>query len=152
MPEIGISVQNKIASVISGTPQIICGNSDYTLTFNFDEEFAAYAEKTLCIVYRRRGKMVKDEVLFTGDTVALPVLYETDMCAIGVYAGNLISSTCVMIPCVYCAETEHYDPPPDIYEQLLEYLAGLQGGSMTGQMTAILNGTPLSPVGIAEQI
>lgn len=134
MPIINITVRNKVATA-EGSPRIVCGNSDYVVKFDFDEEFAAYTEKTLRIVFRRRGKMKHYDVLFNGDSAFLPPVYETDMCAVGVYAGNLISSTVVMIPCDYCAETEHHDPPPDIYDQLVEYLAGLQGGGAPAGIT-----------------
>lgn len=38
MPNINISVKNKIAEVTDKSPFIVCGNSDYVIVFDLDEE------------------------------------------------------------------------------------------------------------------
>lgn len=40
-----VSVKNKIAETMNN-PAYICGNSDYVIRFDFDEEWAGYDVKT----------------------------------------------------------------------------------------------------------
>lgn len=127
MPDVLITVQNKIAT-LTNTPVIVCGNSDYKITFTFDSEFSAYTAKTLRVVFRDKGRLKHYDILFRGNEVDLPPVYCVDQIAVGVCAGDVISTTMVVIPCQYGDVSEHADPPPDIYEQLLEYLAEIQGG------------------------
>lgn len=128
MPNIQITVRDKIAHV-QGSPVIVCGNSDYTVTFDLDNEFAEYNEKTLRVVFRDKGITKHYDVLFTGQMVALPPVYCVNQIAVGLCAGDVISTTFVIIPCHYGDVSQHADPPADVYDQLLSYLAALQNGS-----------------------
>ena len=72
------------------------------------------------------------DVLVTGDVCLAPALYDTAAVAVGVYAGNIHTTTPARIPCARCitdGEPLHEDPDPDIYEQLLQYLEELAAGS-----------------------
>lgn len=150
--QILIEVTEKVAAV-SGAPVIVCGNSDYTVRFLFDSEWDAYPTKTARFTYCKNGVFRYEDVLFEGDSVSVPVLRDIDEVEIGVYAGDLHTTTPARVPCARCitdGAPVHDPPAPDVYDQLMEYLAGLQGGgSMTGQMTAILGDTPPSPAGYA---
>lgn len=151
MPEIQISVTNKVAQTI-GTPVIICGNSDYVVQFTFDSEWDDYEEKTAVFRYYRNGERLFDEVLFSGDTVSVPVLRDIDDVEIGVYAGDIRTSTGARIPCARAitdGRAAHDPPKPDVYNQLLEYLANLQNGC-TGIAELNFIGTDNSETGIAE--
>ena len=102
--------------------------------------------------YYRRGKEIYDEVLFDGDTVSLPIIRDTDMVSIGVYAGNLRTSTGARVACersVTDGAAVHDPPAPDVYNQLLEYLANLQKGG-TGISVLDFIGTDNSETGISE--
>lgn len=130
MPTITITVTDKVASLTSDSV-IVCGNSDYEIEFTFDSEWTGYTTKTLRIAYIKKGAKMYQDVLFNGTTVAIPALYGVNECAIGVYAGNIHTTTPALIPCSRCitdGEPTHDPPSPDVYNQLLEYLAGLQGG------------------------
>lgn len=140
--DILVSVAEKIAAVV-GDPQIICGNSDYTVTFSFDSEWDSYTAKTARFVYCREGTVMHSDVLFEGCTVSVPVLRGVHEVAVGVYAGNIHTTTparILCVPSVTCGDSPHVPPVPDVYNQLLEYLAGLQnkGGGVCG--CASLNG------------
>lgn len=141
MPNIQITVADKIARA-QGTPVIVCGNSDYTVTFVFDREWAPYAAKTARFNFVRNGVRQYYDVLFEGDTVGIPPLNDVYEVGIGVYAGDIHTTTPARVPCS-CSVTDgaaqHADPPADVYDQLLEYLAGLQGGSATGQFMMDFN-------------
>lgn len=123
-----IVIENRIAR-LSGTPQIICGNSDYTVTFSFDDEWQEYDEKTALCAYLCSGERHTAEITFTGSTCAVPVLNDTDWIELGVYAGDIRTTTPVRIPCIRCITdipSEDYTPPADIYNQLMEILAQKQ--------------------------
>ena len=48
--DINIKVKDKIA--VGDETLIVCGNSDYTVNFELDAEWAAYDKKTMRIGYR----------------------------------------------------------------------------------------------------
>ena len=98
--DIKISIANKRPTVI-GTPVIVCGNSDYTITFTFDSEWSTAAQKTARFVYVKAGTIKFQDVNFTGSTVAVPVLSGTTEVQVGVYAGDLRTTTPARIPCEY---------------------------------------------------
>ena len=137
MPEIQITITEKNAKV-RDAPTIVCGNSDYVIEFTFDSEWDGYEEKTAEFKYYRGGKRLYDEIVFSGDTVAVPILRDIDEVEIGVYAGNLHTSTGARIPCarsITDGDAAHDPPAPDVYNQLMEYLAGLQGGGADAGMS-----------------
>lgn len=155
MPDIGISVTNKIAQV-SGSPVIVCGNSDYTVNFTLDSEWDAYTAKTARFAYYKNGVFQYTDVLFEGDSVFAPVLNDVDEVAIGVYAGDLHTSTPARIPCarsITDGDAVHDPPAPDVYAQLMEYLASLQnGGASVAVATLRLNGTAETVIGVIDAV
>lgn len=82
--DINIKVKDKIA--VGDETLIVCGNSDYTVNFELDAEWAAYDKKTMRIGYRN-GKY--KDVDFTGASCALPVIKKRPWIAVGLYAGRL---------------------------------------------------------------
>lgn len=130
MPAIEITVAGKIAQV-QGNPVIVCGNSDYTVQFTFDSEWNGYAAKTARFNFVQNGVRLYYDVLFEGSSCTVPVLNDVYEVEIGVYAGDIHTSTPVRVPCVRSATdgaAQHPDPPPDVYEQLMDYLENLGGG------------------------
>lgn len=121
---IDIDITDKRPTV-EATPVIVCGNSDYTIRFTFDEEWGALVAKTARFVYRRAGKTEHQDVPFVGDTVAVPVLSDVNEVYIGLYAGNLCTTTPARIPCdrsILCGSTVHEEPEEDVYNQLMGFL------------------------------
>ena len=153
MPMIFAMVVEKIMHV-AGTPTIVCGNSDYELQFiAFDSDWDGYDLKTAEFKYYLHGELRCTEVLFSGDTVSIPVLHDIDEVEIGVYAGDLRTSTGVRVPCIRCITDgvpEHSPPDPSVYEQLLAYLEGKNVDSAVGIAVLEFIGTDLSEIGIAE--
>lgn len=130
MPEIDITVRDKIAQA-QGSPEIVCGNSDYTVTFDLDAEWDAYDIKTAQFKFFENGVPRCYEVAFTGDSVPVPAVYDTGELLIGVYAGDIRTSTPARVPCLPCISDgtiPHPDPPPDVYQQLLALLETLDSG------------------------
>lgn len=137
MVDIQIAITDKRPQVI-GAPVIVCGNSDYTLTFSFDAGWDAVGAKTARFVYIRDGAVMYEDVAFTGATVAVPILTNIREVRVGVYAGDLHTSTPVVIPCecsIRCGTGAPADPTPSQYDQILALLqqnnaaiAGIQIG------------------------
>lgn len=130
--DITIKIRNKKAHLIEKS-EIVCGNSDYVICFDFDAEWDAYNAKTLGMKFCRNGKKEIYEVLFSGDTCMLPPVYDVTQVEIGVCAGDIRTSTGAVIECVPCIMDgfpAHADPPEDVYNQLLQFLAGSQGSTV----------------------
>ncbi len=130
MAEYLVSVRERIARVCS-SPQIVCGNSGDTVRFLFDEEWDALPLKTMRVICFSGGLPQYTDVLFTGDTAPLPAVFDTPEIAVGVYAGDLRTTTPARIPCICCISDSapvHPEPAPDVYEQLLDYLSKLKTG------------------------
>lgn len=132
MPNIKITVADKRAALAEDTC-IVCGNSDYTVTFIFDEEWADHPAKTARFKYKSKGVNRYTDVVFNGDTCKVPVLVGTHEVRVGVYAGNLQTTTGATIPCersIRCSSPLHTEPPKDVYDQLME---SIESGMLKGE-------------------
>lgn len=121
---INITVENKRAQV-QGAPIIVCGNSGYTISFDFDEEWPAAAAKTARFVYAQGGVLKKQDVIFFDNVVEVPVLSNVKEVFVGVYAGDLTTTTPARICCersILCGDSVHEEPAEDVYNQILELL------------------------------
>ena len=130
MPDIAVIVRDKVAQV-QGNPEIVCGNSDYTVTFDFDAEWETYENKTAHFSFLENGVPRYFDVQFSGNSVQIPAVWNTCEMLIGVYAGDIRTTTAAAVPCIPCItddEPVHTDPPPDVYEQLVELLEEMQSG------------------------
>lgn len=103
MPTIEIAVTDKIAQV-QGNPIIVCGNSDYTVIFDFDAEWNAYENKTARFVFIDQS-CVRHwiDVQFSGTSCPAPVLSCVQWVEIGVYAGSIRTSSSARIRCLRSA-------------------------------------------------
>ena len=135
MPTITLTVQNRIASVGAGS--IVNGNSDYTLTITADAEWSAYENVKCVLIKHTLDGDSAAELTPTGGTVALPVLQNTVAVSVGLAATdgeNAIASTMAPIPCIECI-TDGYPTegvePYDVYDHMMEYIAGVQRGIHT---------------------
>ena len=116
---INITVRGKIARA-EGRARVVCGNSDYTVRFDFDEEWSEYAAKTARFV-TEDGSYT--DVQFEGEDCAIPILRNTRTLLVGVFAGNLRTTTAALIhavPCITDPDGTPADPTPDVYAQLME--------------------------------
>jgi len=131
---IKVDIVDKHATTL-GAPVIICGNSDYSITFTFDDEWAEHDTKTARFAYVRAGVLQYTDVIFTGDTVDVPVLAEITEVRVGVFAGDLRTSTPARIPCEYsirCGTGAPVEPTPDVYDQIMALLNTGGGGGNAG--------------------
>ena len=94
-----VRVERKIAKAI-GSPVIICGNSGYTITFELDAEWDDKLEKTARFVWASStGVMKYTDQKFSGDTVEVPILVNIERVYVGLFAGELTTTTSAMINC-----------------------------------------------------
>jgi hypothetical protein len=138
MPNINISVKNKIAEVTDKSPFIVCGNSDYVIVFDLDEEWDDYIVKTARFVY---GGNYMD-VALTGNEVIVPVIPKAAFVSVGLFAGDITTTTPAVIPCIKSITsdtgTEIEEPTPSLYQQLINQIDKIReeliesGGSGSG--------------------
>lgn len=146
---INIQVADKRAKV-TGAPVIVCGNADYSVQFTFDEEWSGHVSKTARFVYVQDGSVRFTDVLFEGDTAAVPVLANTKEVRVGVLAGILKTTSSAVIPCepsIRCGCGEPKDPTPSQYDQILDLLNGGGSNALKGKGEgAVLSFPDVSPV------
>ena len=92
---IEISVNEKIATLTNDT-KYVCANSDFVVNFTFDSEWDAIEEKTA----RFSHSGSHTDVQFTGNQCSVPVIAGVNKMSVGVYGGDLISTTPVTVECV----------------------------------------------------
>ena len=121
MKNLNIAVANKVATYCQRDGFIVCGNSDYQITFTFDSEWKDHDVKTAR--FRWNGSFT--DVVFKGNTVNVPIIQGTTQVEVGVFSGNLCTTTPATIFCVksiLCEEGTPTDPTPDVYSQIIEML------------------------------
>lgn len=132
MPDIHITVKEKVAT--GDGSRIVCGNSDYQAVFSFDEEWAAYDVKTARFVYPDGARNHLD-VVFQGSTCHVPVLHNTIGVKVGVFAGELHTTTSAWFDCQKSVLCESggtpADPSPDVYAQILEQLNRIETATVS---------------------
>lgn len=103
--------------------KIVCGNSGYKVSFTFDSEWDAYELKTARFRFTQDGVKKHIDVVFEGNECEVPILTQTALVKIGVFAGNLRTTTPCSIFCeksIVCDSGVPDEPPSDVYNQLLE--------------------------------
>ncbi|MBR5722980.1 MAG: hypothetical protein IKX57_05060 [Oscillospiraceae bacterium] len=144
MPEIRLIVRNK-RIFAEEPPVIVCGNSDYTLYFDPDAEWAPFREKTARFFWydNRRRTYLHTDVLFAGNAVTVPVLRDTNEVAVGLYAGALHATAPFRIPCAEAVTDGSDIPevlPQPLYTQLLSYLRELAEETAVRQAVRVQHG------------
>lgn len=122
--DIKITVRRKLP--ICGDVAIVCNNSDYTVIWELDEEWSGYDTKTMRTVYK---DSTYTDTVFTGNTVALPVVTVPGTVKIGLYAGDIRTSRAALIrafPSITSDGGAPAAPSEDVYNQLMERMAQLE--------------------------
>lgn len=95
---IDVRVENKIAKVV-GSPVIICGNSDYRVVFTFDDEWENLTDKTVRFSWYKNGEKQYTDVALPGSSAVVPILADVTAVYVGVFAGDLHTTTPAKITC-----------------------------------------------------
>ena len=120
--QLDINIAYKIARAAADY-KIVCGNSDYTIKFTFDSEWDAHEVKTARFAFTRDGESKHIDVVFTGDICEMPVLSNITAVEIGVFAGDLRTTTPCMLACeksIICREGAPEAPAEDVYNEITE--------------------------------
>ena len=120
MTIIKINIQNKIAKT-EGEALIVCYNKDYVINFAFDEEWQDEIVKTAVFTYNG----ITEEVVFEGNSCTVPMITRATQVEIGVYAGDLRTSTSAIVPCLFSSLDKKglpKEPTEDVYAQIMELL------------------------------
>lgn len=121
--KIVIEIVDKVATCLTKKP-MVCGNSNYVVDFVFDEEWDKHDVKTA--VFKVNGECIKK--VFSGTECNIPVMQNTLVATIGVFAGTiddgtLSTSTPALVKCKPCATDGDSAPPPpqdDVYNQIVD--------------------------------
>ena len=128
MKNLNIAVVNNKATYLQRDGFIVCGNSSYTVTFAFDSEWDAHQVKT--VRFKWNG-VVHDEVI-TGNVANVPKITDATQVEIGVFAGDLCTTTPAIVPCVksiLCGSGTPAAPSDDVYAQIIDMInAGMIQG------------------------
>jgi hypothetical protein len=114
MKMLHISVLNKVATYQHRDGDIICGNSNYQIQFVFDGEWDEYPEKTARFIWN--GGYY--DVDFSGDTCVAPIISGATSVEVGVYAGDLRTTTPAVIFCqrsILCGDEPQRPESAEIY-------------------------------------
>lgn len=115
---IKIQIIDKIATCLTELP-IVCGNSDYVVEFDFDEEWDAHSLKTAR--FKVNGEYT--DVVFEGNECSMPIILNSKVVWVGVYAGELSTSTPALVRCkpgILDGEDVPAPPREDVYSQIIE--------------------------------
>ena len=127
MKELRISVKDKIATLVNDV-ELVCGNSDYRVIFEFDEDWAKYNAKTALFVF---GDTTV-EVPFTGNIITekdAVAIEKATKCYIGVFTGDLITTTKAEIKCLTSIRDIAKTPKPpkeDVYNKIIELINSIK--------------------------
>lgn len=121
MRQINIEIRNKRAKLTNPDEYLVCGNNDYELVFDFDEEWAEYPAKTALFVFSDKSV----PVVFDGNICKGVAIEGATECAIGVFAGDIKTTTGAFICCLASIRDigkTPKTPEPDVYNQIMELL------------------------------
>lgn len=132
-----VSVKNKIAET-QNDPKYICGNSDYAILFDFDDEWAGYDVKTARFKYKGT---FQDQV-FSGNECQVPVISNTSYFEVGVYSGDLHTTTPAYVSArksILCGSSVPEKPRDDVYAQIMEKINSLTADVSPEQIEQAVN-------------
>lgn len=118
-----IEITNKKPFLRDKTP-LVCGNSGYFIDFTFDSEWDNHEVKTA--MFRVGDKTIPQ--VFSGTRCEVPVLQNTRMVSVGVFAGTVDDGTLSTsmpaliecLPCITDGVGEVVAPPEDdVYKQIV---------------------------------
>lgn len=128
MPEIGITVSDRVARPDVRDVWAVCGNSDYTITWTLDAEWSAAHIRTAVFVWRDRYTNHNVPVIFEGTSCPMPAIPDALVCAVGLWASvgegedHILRTTSPAMITMRRSSTADTDRPiitQDVYDELL---------------------------------
>lgn len=153
MPELNVIVRGKIAQGVKGQ-YAVCENSDYTVKFDFDDDWRSQKYKTARFIWNDKY----EDVVFEGDECSLPIVSDTYCLKVGVFAGDLQTTTpaiIVMKKSIMCGSATAEKPSEDVYSQimaLLNDLKELSGEELAAAIEKYLTEHPIGGAATAADV
>lgn len=153
MPELNVIVRGKIAQGVKGQ-YAVCENSDYTVKFDFDDDWRSQKYKTARFIWNDKY----EDVVFEGDECSLPIVSDTYCLKVGVFAGDLQTTTpaiIVMKKSILCGSATAEKPSEDVYSQimaLLNDLKELSGEELAAAIEKYLTEHPIGGAATAADV
>lgn len=119
--QIRIAVKDKIACLVDEEQFLVCGNNDYEVVFDFDSDWEGISAKTAVFVY---GNTPVHKP-FVGNVCEGIEIKNATLCAIGVFAGNIKTTTGATIECRQSIRDLGGVPKPpskEVYDEIMELL------------------------------
>ena len=119
--QIHINVNGKIATLANVDEYLINGNNDYEVVFSFDGEWDGVSAKTAMFVFGRNSVAVP----FEGNVCEGVAIEGSTICAIGVFAGEIKTTTGAVVKCIQSIRDigEVPKPPtPEVYDIIMALL------------------------------
>lgn len=123
---IEVTVRDRVATHI-GDDFYVCGNTEYEIHFDFDEEWDALDIKTARFI--ADGNVLYPDRIFSGNVCSFPdnpPISNTTSVRVGVFAGNLHTTTPARIPAVksiLCGTPTPAAPDEDAYHEAMKEMA-----------------------------
>lgn len=119
--QIRISVKDKIACLVDKEQFLVCGNNDYEVVFDFDSDWEGISAKTAVFVY---GNTPVHKP-FVGNVCEGIEIKNATLCAIGVFAGDIKTTTGATIECRQSIRDIGGVPKPptkEVYDEIMALL------------------------------
>lgn len=117
--QFNIEVREKVATLTSQNFDLVGGNNDYEVVFDFDDAWAGYGAKTALFVFG--GKTVSK--VFDGNVCEGVAIENATTCYIGVFAGDVVTTTPAKISCITPSITDvgglPQNPPHNVYNEII---------------------------------
>ena len=104
---LNIQVTDKVATYLTRGGDIVCGNADYKVQFSFDTDWAALPKKTARFSWNGRHEDVEIDA---SNQAAVPFLVRTTGLKVGVYSGDVSTTTAAFIKCRHSARCDETTP------------------------------------------
>ena len=130
--ELCIAIKEKIATA-DREAVVVCDNTDYTVRFQFDAPWTAHSLKTARFLWVQAGSETYVDVPFSGECVSMPAIHDAAWVQVGVYAGDLETTTPAVLMCI--PSIRQGAPAPDaptesVYDQIITMInAGILQGT-----------------------
>lgn len=114
----------------TGCAYIVCNNTDYVAKFDFDSEWDAYTVKTARFIWNGQYR----DIVFSGSECAIPAVDDASAVGVGVFAGELRTTTPAMIMCfrsVLDGDGTPAPPSEDVYAQIMALLNDIETYKLT---------------------
>lgn len=145
---IKINVAERKAT-LQDSPVLVCGNATDEVQFTFDSEWSKYTAKTARFVYEREGRVVYQDVPFTGTSAKIPALANTREVRVGVFAEDIVTTTPAVVSCeksIKCGTGMPEAPAPDVYAEIMRLFNSTYIDTSTTVVEQIYKPDSLNPM------